>query len=124
MSGRQEKYLVKSNRLFAKSRGQSVVNSFRLAAWWILFANVVDLLLTLRALKLGASEGNPISSFLINGHFIILIKIGIPACFLWFGYRNSTSRHLTEVSVRRAWFVAGLYFTVLIVGIITNLRTL
>lgn len=111
---------VQGSKLFDESIPKPVITTFRRAAWWIFFANIVDLLLTLRALKHGHIEGNPLAAFLIDTHLIIPLKILIPGFFLLGGYWTRMSCKLTEVSARRAWWIAGVYFTVLVVGVLAN----
>lgn len=107
---------------FVDSEPATVQTTFRRAAWFIFAANLLDLWLTFKALNAhdGHAEGNPIAKLLIDSHLIIPLKVLIPGVFLVSGYWHRTASKLTEVSARRAWWVAGVYSTVLIVGVLAN----
>lgn len=101
-----------------------VRRSYRRAAWWIALANLADVALTFRALGRGHEEGNPIAAWMIDHWLIIPAKLAVCAFILAIAYSPAAwfAKRLTEVSVRRVWFVAGVYSCVVLVGVLAQFR--
>ena len=64
-------------------------------------ANAADLLLTLKALSMGAVEANPIMALFIGGPLwsLLLIKVAIPALIAFLLIRRRKMASLTIVTV-------------------------
>jgi hypothetical protein len=99
----------------------SVDRSHRAALWAIAYFNVGDVVLTKLALDRGASEGNPISAFLLDHSLLWPSKALLMMVFGSLAFSPRT-RLATETETRRSWFVAGLYSCVVLVNTLTLWR--
>lgn len=98
--------------------------SYRRAACTIAAANALDVWLTFRAISRGHSEGNPIARWMIDHWLIVPAKLVLCLFVLAVAYASADwfASRISEVSVRRIWFVAGVYACVVLVGVLANLQ--
>lgn len=105
-------------------RRADIRRSYRRAAVTVAAANTLDIALTFRALGRGHTEGNPIAAWMIDHWLIIPAKVAVCAFILAVAFSPAAwfASRISEVSVRRVWFVAGVYACVVLVGVLANLR--
>jgi hypothetical protein len=65
-----------------------------MAAYLFVLANVLDLVITLYALKIGLSEGNPVMAWVISfgAGWFIAVKLGLSVLIAWWLVRNRSPR--------------------------------
>lgn len=89
------------------------------AFWLILILNILDIVITVLAIRAGASEGNPLAKFLIDTHLIYPLKVAIPGFLIYQIYRIKNPEDVGEIDARRAWCVAGFYILVVVFNVLT-----
>lgn len=76
------------------------------AAWLIVALNVFDVVITFIAISRGASEGNPLSAWLITTRALVPLKLGVSAFAAWGLLRKEP---ITLWTLCIAWAVIGIY---------------
>lgn len=84
----------------------SLRKSNRIGIVAVIILNILDIVTTYWALSLGASEGNPLSSFLISSHLLIPSKILVVGAIV---YAVLTDQDPTVRSNSMLWWVVGVY---------------
>lgn len=97
------------------------LTSFRRGAWALLILNIADIVITILAIRAGATEGNPLAAFLINTHAIYPLKVLVPGVVV-FGAYWKKGEAIDELAVRRLWFILGIYALTIVVNLMTWAR--
>ena len=107
--------------LVGKMKAAPALTSFRRGAWALMVLNIADIVVTILAIRAGATEGNPLAAFLIHTHAIYPLKVLIPGVVIFGAYWRGGDE-IDELAVRRLWFVLGIYALTIVVNLLAWAR--
>jgi hypothetical protein len=80
---------------------------------WIAALQVLDIVTTYTAIKwAGASEGNPVTVWLVESYMIVVAKAAVVSSIIWFAVK----RPATVRSTSLAWWSVGMYVMAIVVN--------
>jgi hypothetical protein len=97
--------------------------AYVVAAAALIVLNVLDIVITRRALAAGASELNPIARYFVE-HAVVAysVKIAVPAGLFALAASRFARQRINAVHLAAIWMVVGMYVMTVVLNLVTWTR--